>query len=143
MTETPIETDEQENPHQTWDDFWAEVSPPERREVIRGVEVTVPRNLPLKFNRRLEELRDSTRDEDVAELVGMLFGPGVLDQWIENGMSAPELQVVLAWGIANGNGQDFTFRQAYEAVRAQQAGQQTGQGKASRPTTRRAATGGR
>jgi hypothetical protein len=54
-------------------------TPSRQTEVIRGVVVPVPTDMPLGFQQRMNALRDSDRDEDVQELVALIFGPGVLD----------------------------------------------------------------
>jgi hypothetical protein len=106
----------------SWDAFWAEVNADAAAtETIRGVTVPVPSDLPLGFQQRVNELRDSTRDEDVQELVALVFGAGVLDQWIAADMGSREFQVVLAWGIANGGGKPTSFREAFELVTAAEA----------------------
>lgn len=104
--------------HEAWDDFWADVTGAGRTEVIRGVTVQVPKDIPLAVEKRAEDLAESGAFEDYAELIGMLFGADVLQQWLAAGMGVRELQVVLAWGMAQGSGEDVTFRQAYETVTA-------------------------
>jgi hypothetical protein len=103
--------------HESWDEFWAEVSPG-RAEVIRGVEVQVPSDMPLAVERRIQELRESSAEEDIAELLQMLFGVDVLNRWRENGMGLQELQTVLTWGIAQASGTGMSFAEAYELVLA-------------------------
>ncbi|PNG20327.1 hypothetical protein [Streptomyces cahuitamycinicus] len=103
--------------HETWDAFWAEVSGG-RTEVIRGVEVQVPTDMPLAMERRIEELRDSEREEDVAELVELLFGADVMAEWVQAGMGATEFQTVLTWGMAQAGGRDLSFGEALELVRS-------------------------
>lgn len=100
----------------SWDAFWAEVAGEQRTEVIRGIEVPVPTNLPLALEKRATDLEDSERFEDYAELVGRIFGPDVLTRWVDAGMGLRELQVVLTWGMAQGSGQDMSFREAFETV---------------------------
>lgn len=141
---------QEENPTQSWDAFWAEVQREEeaahggpRTEDIRGVTVTVPTGLPLSLTRRMEELQDSDRLEDVAELLTKLFGEGVYEAWVDAGMETLELQVVLAWAVAQGTGQDISFRRAYEIVRERQK-QGKALAQAARTRSRRSAgTGGR
>ncbi|MEU6649516.1 hypothetical protein ABZ904_08715 [Streptomyces sp. NPDC046900] len=100
---------------QSWDDFWAEVSIG-RTEVIRGVKVDVPTDMPLAVEKRIEELRESSAEEDIAELLRLLFGADVLDEWRTNGMGLRELQTVLTWGIAQASGRDMSFAEALEVV---------------------------
>lgn len=126
---------------QSWDAFWGEVQADRRTETIRGVTVAVPSDLPLIFQQRANALRDSTDDNDMRELVGLIFGDDVLDRWINAGMGLREFQVVCAWGYANGSGRPTTFAEAYELVTTAEA-----EGKAPTPPNRagrRAATSGR
>lgn len=126
---------------QSWDAFWAEVNAKPATEVIRGVEVAIPSDLPLGFQQRANELRDSTSDDDIRELTAMIFGPGVLDQWIANGMGAKEFRVVCGWGFANGSGQTVTFREAYDLVtKAEAEGKASGEPSVPNRAARRAAT---
>lgn len=136
--------------HETWDAFWAEVSGG-RTEVIRGVEVAVPSDVPMALEQRVDELRDSDAKEDLAELLSLLFGQDVLDQWMDAGMGMLELQTVLTWAMAQAGGRDLTFAEALEMVRSGDAGKlpgPKGPNRAARratgaPAKRSAAGGGR
>ncbi|MFD5266757.1 hypothetical protein [Streptomyces sp. NPDC058335] len=119
---------------QSWDEFWAQASGG-RREVIRGVEVTVPTDIPLAMEARINDLQESESEEDFAELITLLFGIDALKSWRENGMGLLELQTVLAWGIAQANGKELTFAEAFELVK-----QQDDAGKAPNRAARRAAS---
>lgn len=130
---------------QAWDDFWAEVnSASGPTEVIRGIEVRIPTDMPINFQQRASALRDSDREDDVNELVAGLFGDGVFQQWVANGMGAREFKVVLAWGMANASGTAVTFREAYDRVVAVEQGKDEPQ-PANRAARRSqsGATGGR
>ncbi|MER8219689.1 hypothetical protein ABTZ58_03645 [Streptomyces sp. NPDC094143] len=136
--------------HESWDAFWAEASGG-RTTVIRGVEVPVPTDVPLAMEQRIEELQDSESKEDLAELLAMLFGQDVLDQWMDAGMGMLELQTVMAWAMAQAGGRDITFGEALELVRSGEAGKlpgPKGPNRAARratgaPAKRSAAGGGR
>lgn len=125
---------------QSWDAFWAEVNAKPKTEVIRGVTVPVPTDMPLGFQQRANELRDSTNDADIRELTAMIFGDGVLDQWIANGMGAREFMVVCGWGFANGSGQTMTFREAYDLMAKAEAEGKADSAPSPNRATRRAAT---
>jgi hypothetical protein len=135
--------------HETWDAFWAEAIS-SRTEVIRGVEVRVPTDMPLVMERRIEELSESEAEEDLAELISMLFGADVLDAWLEAGMGVVELQTVLTWGMAHAAGRDLSFAEALDLVReGDGAGKALGSGQPNRaarragaPKKRSAAGGG-
>lgn len=115
-------------------------------EIIRGVKVRTPTDVPLAMQRRYQELEQSESEEALREMVALLFGDDLLEQWIEAGMGAMELRTVLAWGSAHAAGAPVTFMEAFEAVKAAE----DGEGKAPNRATRRAAqrkpstgTGGR
>lgn len=127
---------------QSWDAFWDEVQREEeaerggrRTEVIRGVEVVVPYDLPLSFDRRLEKFRSSSSEEATRALVADLFGVDALDAWVEAKMTAAEFQTVLMWGVANGKGKPTSFREAYELVRTRSEGK-------AESSTRKSGSGG-
>jgi hypothetical protein len=101
--------------NESWDAFWAEASGA-RTEVIRGVDVAVPRDIPFGFEERVRELSASSAREDIAELVTALFGAEVFDAWADAGMGYYELLTVLTWGMAQATGTDMTFAEAYQAV---------------------------
>ena len=108
----------------SFDAFWAEQSSG-KTTVIRGVEVPVPCDIPIAVELRVQELQESTSEDDMRELLSMLFGVDVLDQWSANGMGGLELQTVIAWAMGQGTGADTTFEEALELVRSQR-----GEGKA-------------
>lgn len=67
---------EEETSHRSWDEFWAETERAEAdergdaaTETIRGVEVVVPHDLPLRFQRRLDDVQtqERTARADAAE----------------------------------------------------------------------------
>lgn len=118
-------------------------------ETIRGVTVRVPTDVPLAMEQRMRDLRDSESEDDIRELVAMLFGDDVLDAWRDAGMGLLEFKTVLAWGMAHAAGAGVSFMEAFEAVREAEADEgkaPSGQNRAARraaPKTRSAGTGGR
>lgn len=128
---------------QSWDDFWTEVSKG-GTEVIRGIEVQVPTDMPLILARRVEELQDSEREEDVAELVSLLFGTDCMEQWREKGMGLREFQTILTWGITHAGGKQISFAEAYALVEnGEGAGKAPAQPNRAARRSQSAATGGR
>ncbi|WP_329622918.1 hypothetical protein OG357_22915 [Streptomyces sp. NBC_01255] len=106
----------------SWDDFKREAFG-NRTEDIEGVTVRVPSDLPFGFGDRLADLSTSSDRQDVEDLVDALFGPEVLDQWIEAGIGSMGLMTILTWGMAQGSGQtDFTFQDAYAALTSEDPG---------------------
>ncbi|MEU8196337.1 hypothetical protein AB0C10_21375 [Microbispora amethystogenes] len=123
------EHDGQGDEYASWDAFWDEVRREEeaerggpRTETIRGVAVPVPYDLPLKFDRRLDQHSGSSSEEDLRGLLVDLFGTDALDKWIDAGMTDLEFRTVLMWGVANGKGKETSFREAYELVKERESG---------------------
>lgn len=149
MTELHAVNGDNDTDTQSWDDFWTEAAPPQRTEVICGVEVLVPTDFPLNLAARLERLEESEDEDDLHELVGLLFGEGALADWVAAGMTTRQFQVAFAWGIAHASGQPLTFAEAYERVTAADEGKAPGNRATRRAAARAAArprsasTGGR
>ncbi|MFI8104702.1 hypothetical protein [Streptomyces sp. NPDC086023] len=120
---------------ESWDAFWAEVNGA-GTETIRGVEVAIPTDLPLVMVQRLDALSAEDSEEAFREMVGMLFGDGVLEAWTDAGMGLMELKTLIAWGTANAEGTRIGFREAYERVLQ---GEAESEGKAPNRQARRAA----
>lgn len=119
---------------QSWDAFWAEVSG-RRTEVIRGVEVRVPSDIPLGYEERLAQLSDlgeGSRLEEFEPLVSPLFGDGVFAQWVEAGMGTLEFLTVITWGMAQAAGKDLTFAEAYAVAASDDPGKAVGANRAAR-----------
>lgn len=132
----------------SFDAFWAAQAAAGRTTVIRGVTVPVPADLPLAFELRADELKESTAEADIRELLSLLFGADHFDEWKRKGMGLMELKTVLAWGAAQGSGTDVSFAEALEAVKAGEAEGKapSGQNRAARrsaPKKQSASTGGR
>lgn len=118
--------------------FWksrADVAPETKR--ILGVEIPVPNDVPLSFMDDVTRLKDSTEPDDVKWLLTTLFGSDPLEVWLRNGATAAQLQVILAWGMANAQGQRIDFAEAAEIVTKAQAADAAG--KALTPVPNRAA----
>ena len=150
----PLDNDlddvEEPTEHQSWDDFWAEVQRKEAAErtgpptqTIHGVEVRVPHDLPLLFERKVDQLKDASDEAAFAELVAELFGADVLDEWIDAGMTGREFEVVLAWGMANGKGRNMSFREAYELIQERDNDRGKAPGSSTRKNARSGGSGGR
>ncbi|MFF9197344.1 hypothetical protein ACF09L_19260 [Streptomyces sp. NPDC014779] len=99
----------------SWDDFKREVFG-DRTEIIEGVEVKVPTDVPFGVAARMGDLSESSAQEDFEELVCALFGPEVFEQWMEAGMGQIGLMTVLTWGMAQAAGNDISFQEAYTAI---------------------------
>lgn len=116
----------------TWDEFWdsqQDNTPP--AQMIRGVEVVPPTDLPLGVMSKLDKLTESSDLRDAETLTTDVFGEGVYGKWVDAGMGFVELQTVLAWGIAHGSGTPLTFAEARDRITEQVAA-----GKAPAPANR-------
>lgn len=89
---------------------------------VEGVPVPVPADLPFGFQHRAEQLSSSSSEDDVAELVTMLFGPDVFGRLVEAGLGAMGFLTLLMWGMAQGSGKDLSFSEAYEIVTSDDPG---------------------
>jgi hypothetical protein len=121
---------------QSWEDFKREVFGNET-EVIAGVTVRVPTDLPLGYEDRVADLSDldgSSKLEEFADLVTPLFGEGIFEQWIDAGMGQIEFLTAITWGMAQASRKPMTFSEAYELVNSDAAG------KAPNRAARRAAS---
>ena len=107
--------------HQSWEDFKREAFGG-RTEVIGGVTVRVPTDMPLVLEEWAEGLSTDSKKEDFDEVVTLLFGEGVFQQWITAGMGAVELMTAIMWGMVQGTGRDVTFMEAYELVTSDDPG---------------------
>lgn len=107
--------------------FWREHKPPETKRIL-GVTVVVPTDLPLNWQARMEQARESDSEDDVRGLLAELFGADVMDKWIENKVSGPQMWVLMTWAITNGMGRPTTFAEA--AALAEEARKVIDQGKA-------------
>ena len=139
-----------ENEFQGFDAFWAEQLRREAAErgqatteVIRGVTVVVPQDLPMRFRARARAMSSLDGDEAFRELLAALFGTDVLDAWDEAGMGARELRVVLAWGLAHGDGKPISFQEAYEQVKSKEEGSDGGKASSSTPASDASGDSGR
>jgi hypothetical protein len=129
---------------QSWDDFWAEQQSDGPTEVIRGVTVPVPTDMPLGYEARLAELHDADTADVMDELIDGLFGAGVYQQWVTAGMGVQELLTVLTWGMCHAGGREVTFAEAREIALSGDEGKapnRAARRAASKP--RSASTGGR
>ena len=130
---------------QSWDDFWAEVSGG-CTEVIRGVEVRVPTDMPLGYEDRLArrgDLGEHSKVEEFESLVAPLFGEGVFPQWVEAGMGTVEFLTVITWGMAQAAGRDLSFDEAYEIATSDDPGKAAGANRATRRAAMKTASSGR
>jgi hypothetical protein len=101
---------------------------------ILGVDIPVPRDVPLRFMDQVAALKNSSDPDDVRHLLTILFGTDPIDEWVANGATADQFQVILAWGMANAQGNPIGFAEAAELV--EQARARDAEGKAPVPLNR-------
>lgn len=135
------EPDPQVDPEDDFLRFWAEheqaETGPEIKRIL-GVDVEVPRDLPMKFEKLAEALDGSSDIEDIKRLLVMLFGRDVLDEWIDNGVTNRQFRLLFTWGVANGQGAPTTFEEAADLLR--QAEKADAEGKAPKNRAARRAS---
>ncbi|TXS22614.1 hypothetical protein EAO71_24235 [Streptomyces sp. ms191] len=106
---------------QSWEDFKREAFGG-RTETIGGVTVRVPTDMPLVLEDLAGNLSAESRAEDFDEVVTLLYGDGVFQQWVAAGMGAAELMTALMWGMVQATGRDITFMEAYDLVMSDDPG---------------------
>ncbi|MER5482914.1 hypothetical protein ABT024_06820 [Streptomyces sp. NPDC002812] len=107
---------------QSWEAFKAEAFGT-RTEVIEGVEIPVPADIPLNFTAKFSSLSEESEIDDFADAVTLLYGEGVFEQWVNNGLGQMGLLTVLMWGYMQGSGQkDVEFGDAYRVVMSDDPG---------------------
>lgn len=110
---------------------------PETRNIL-GVEVTVPTDLPLRFEQLADEMGDSSDKEDLKALLVVLFGQDPLDAWVEAGLTVRQFQVLLAWGTSNGQGKATSFAEAIQIVEDAEKADAEGKARPGNRAARRA-----
>lgn len=118
--------------NESWDDF-VRTQFGGRTETICGVTVAVPTDIPLLFEELAANLSAESEESDFAEVVALLYGEGVFERWKRAGIGAMGLMTALTWGVAQANGRDLTFSEAYAVVISDDPG------KALNPPANRAA----
>ncbi|WP_151480622.1 hypothetical protein [Streptomyces albicerus] len=130
----------------SFDAFWDEQHGGHRTTVVKGVTVVVPNDLPVGFGERYAALSDSSSDEDVAELIAMLFGEEAAEKWLAPPkIGTRQLMTVLLWGMAQASGDDITFAEALERVTKELKGKAQSPNRAARRAVSKkpsASTGG-
>ncbi|HEX2314663.1 MAG TPA: hypothetical protein VHJ17_13060 [Thermomonospora sp.] len=113
--------DHDEESFEDFDAFWAERRQDAGGHRIRvfGELVTLPTELPMDVEWRLEAVRDLPADRaraEIEELVGLLYGDGVLERWRAHGITGRQFQVLLVYGIARASGRDVSLEDAFTQV---------------------------
>lgn len=99
-----------------WDAFWSQHVASRRPMVrIRGVDVTAPYDMPLELAERMQAA-DASDTTLVQDLLGELYGEGIVEQWTAAGMGGLEFFVVLTWSYMRAGGSTATFADAFDAV---------------------------
>ncbi|SNR44068.1 hypothetical protein SAMN06265360_10619 [Haloechinothrix alba] len=102
---------------------------------VFGVDVELPAQLPLRYE---FEARAPRGEESTRRMLSILFGEEALDTWIERGIDAEQLGVLLLWGAENADGNRISLARAREKYhqRMNRAGEQgkaeTGKNKTTR-----------
>jgi hypothetical protein len=103
-----------------FDQFWAShVADPkanlQKRVKILGEYYTLTVDIP--FELLIQAMATDSNDiEGMSMLVDELYGEGVLQTWLDKGMSLAQLPIIMAWSIARIQGRDLTFEQVAEQL---------------------------
>lgn len=93
---------------------------------ILGVDVEVPTDVPMIFEDKFNELKDSKKPEHFEELLVMLFGEGTYGKWKANGLTGAQLRILTTWGVVNAGGTPTTFAEAVDLVEEVEAAEAAG-----------------
>lgn len=161
LTEPPMEKtvdelrdDAEQAEHEDFDRFWsAQDRTGKVLSNVLGIDLHLPRTLPLLFEVEARRLQTSRDPDDVRRMFGLLFGADSYDELVKRGLDAEQFSVLLIWGAANAAGRDMSLPQAqHEYVKRMEAVAQgkaltqdrgatsSGSGRSSKPTSR-ASTG--
>lgn len=106
--------------------FWAQRDRKGKtlRNVVPGVDVTLPAALPLAFEIEARRLQGASDLGAIHRVFGMLYGRDTLARLIEGGLDGEQLAVLIAWGAANAGGKDMTLEEVsveVDRMRAEKA----------------------
>lgn len=116
-----------------------------KRVRIFGHVVEMPTSLPLGLTIELDKVAASSDMDDIKKIVGHVYGPNALDQWVAGGADLEDFQVLLAYGVASAAGQNLTFEDAAAKIadlRAQEAKRGKAPKKANKKGKKRGPGGG-
>lgn len=104
-----------------FDAFWSTRNRKHRSTTIMGETITLPASLPLQFEMEARRASDSSNEDDIRKLVGILFGTDHLDRWAKRGMDLEQFKVLLAWAPRVVAGQDITLAEVADLLDAAEA----------------------
>lgn len=145
-----LRDDAEQAEHEDFDRFWSGQNRTGKvLSNVLGIDLHLPRTLPLLFEVEARRLQTSRDPEDVRRMFGLLFGADSYDELVKRGLDAEQFSVLLIWGAANAAGRDMTLPQAqHEYVKRMEAVAQgkaptqdrgatsSGSGRSSKPTSR-------
>lgn len=82
------------------------------RNVVPGVDVELPAELPLAFEVEARRLADDKSMAAVHHLFAMLYGAGTLSRLLAGGLTGDQLGLLILWGSANGAGRALSLAEA-------------------------------
>lgn len=109
--QTTTETEQRTEGHD-FDAFWASHN---QRETVRifGEDVPLPTDVPLWVVMKADSVPVTNVDE-IRTMTDAVWGDGWFDRWLDSNAGAKQLSVVLAYGIAAGQGNRITWQEAFE-----------------------------
>ena len=119
-------------PTHDFDAFWSSYRPAQTI-VVLGQEIEVPTDLPVELALGAGQL-DTSDLGGLQRVLGDIYSGETVDAWVDAGIGAMQMAVILAWTLAHIQGEPISFADALERCQSQ--------GKAPAPNraTRRAAT---
>lgn len=96
------------------------------RNVVPGVNVELPAELPLAFEVEARRLANDRSLDAVHHLFALLYGPGTLAGLIDGGLTGEQLGVLLLWGAANGSGRPLSLAGATAEFERLKAAEESG-----------------
>jgi hypothetical protein len=132
-------------------EFWAEqqAKATTRTVQILGADVRVPTDVPLRLQVMAQQMDGSESVELLRQVLAELFaGVDHYDTWVEHGLTANMLKVIIAWAVTNGAGTPTSFARAVELsaamekadAEAAQAGKAPGPNRSARRASSRIPT---
>lgn len=114
---------EHHDPTQDFDAWRAEQAAARKQRTFRlfGADVPVPAAISLDLSMRVDDT-DVDDTDTLEELVAEMYGDGELQRWREAGCNTMEFAVLLAWGSAQGQGNDISFDDARQLIADRAAG---------------------
>lgn len=92
-----------------WEDQKAQGKREGKRVKLMGEVVELPPSLPLQFEMEAKRLSRSKDEDDMRDLLAILFGEGCIERWAEKGMDIDMFQTLVAWAPLHIQGEEVSL----------------------------------